>query len=54
MWDMRAVGHGFAALAAEIARRRAAYAERTAAMVAANMKRHAIRWREQYRQEKRA
>lgn len=53
VWDMRAIGHGFDAIAAEIKRRRAAYAERRAAMRAAMMKRHAIRWREQYRQEKR-
>ena len=54
VWDMRAIGHGFDAIAAEIARRREAYAERAPIMRAAMERHHAMRWRDEYRREKRA
>lgn len=51
VWDMRALGHGFDAIAAEIQRRQEQRSERARALAA---RRYAIRWREQYRREKRA
>lgn len=51
VWEMRALGHGFDAIAAEIQRRRA---KRSAHSRALATRRHAIRWREEYRREKRA
>jgi hypothetical protein len=49
LWDMRALGHGFDAIAAEITRRIAARSEAGAKLAA---RRYAKRWREEYRRER--